>query len=430
MGSGRVERVMEQDRHLWVGALAFLASMAASCRSLDTPPSEPSHRHATLPDRGFVLIRGTVDAQFGTKEHEGSPEFHANEAAWRATVDDFWIAKHPVTAAQFCEFLNSEEAMRLAPAILFASDAHWHYKAASMEFADGTWRPRDGADDSPADKVTWLGAVEYSEWLTRRHAGGVRYRLPTEAEWEYMARGASARLWPWGDTPPTPEHGYRWKPHPWNAAKTWVTCAVGSFPLGATPDGVLDVMGYHAAEWCLDVWRDRPTASDNDYVKADLTTPRAARGGFNQAKSRMSLWDAWMSQVWHEGRVWSRFASRPIDAARSSAFQFRLVAELEWARDHTPAPRSTSSTATTGSPDSTIPCIGASGGISGLIASYALHFPRATGSFLWFIFMPHGITYPAWGGFLFWMGPQTLLLWQPRPPCKDTDERAAEVRQR
>lgn len=66
-----------------------------------------------------------------------------------------------------------------------------------------------------------------------------------------------------------------------------------------------------------------------------------------------------------------------------------------------------------GDPASEIPCVGASGGISGLIAFYALRFPRARlGSVFWFLLFPHWITFPAWGGFLFWMLSQAILLWQ------------------
>ncbi|MBL8749151.1 MAG: rhomboid family intramembrane serine protease [Planctomycetes bacterium] len=66
-----------------------------------------------------------------------------------------------------------------------------------------------------------------------------------------------------------------------------------------------------------------------------------------------------------------------------------------------------------GDPSSRVPCVGASGGISGLIAFYALRFPRARlGSIFWFLFLPQWITYPAWGGFVFWVLSQSILLWQ------------------
>lgn len=66
-----------------------------------------------------------------------------------------------------------------------------------------------------------------------------------------------------------------------------------------------------------------------------------------------------------------------------------------------------------GEPASRLPCVGASGGISGLIAFYALRFPHARlGSVFWFFLYPRWITYPAWGGFVFWMLTQGVLAWQ------------------
>jgi len=66
-----------------------------------------------------------------------------------------------------------------------------------------------------------------------------------------------------------------------------------------------------------------------------------------------------------------------------------------------------------GAPDSGVPCIGASGGISGLIAFYALRFPHARlGTYLWFLRIPHWITFPAWGAFAFWVLMQLLVLLQ------------------
>ncbi|MFO1077195.1 MAG: rhomboid family intramembrane serine protease [Planctomycetota bacterium] len=63
-------------------------------------------------------------------------------------------------------------------------------------------------------------------------------------------------------------------------------------------------------------------------------------------------------------------------------------------------------------PRATIPCVGASGGISGLMAFYALRFPRARiGTYLWFR-LPFWVTFPAWGGFLTWLLLQGVLVYE------------------
>ncbi len=92
--------------------------------------------------------------------------------------------------------------------------------------------------DQPAVGVSWFGAEAYCGWVGKR--------LPTEAEWEYAARGPDSRRFPWGDEPPDRTRAsFGWQqngPHP-----------VGSFPAGAGPFGHLDLAG-NVWEWVADVY--------------------------------------------------------------------------------------------------------------------------------------------------------------------------------
>jgi formylglycine-generating enzyme required for sulfatase activity len=124
----------------------------------------------------------------------------------------------------------------------------------------------------PVTSVSWFDAVDYCEWLSARW--GMKVRLPTEAEWEFAARGGmEQKLYPWGDGPfaERPDYWRRWRD--------------GPEPVGTgEPNryGLFD-MCENVHEWCSD-WYDPAY-----YVVSPVENPQGPESGTRRS-SRGGAW--------------------------------------------------------------------------------------------------------------------------------------------
>jgi formylglycine-generating enzyme required for sulfatase activity len=203
-----------------------------------------------LPDEPML---GFVEVPEGTflmgSEKEQDPEAYDDELPQHPVkLSIYYIAHYPVTVAQFRAFVEDSE-----------------------------YQPRDtdslrGLDNHPVVYVTWHDAQAYCAWLTEQlraweatpeplgsllGEGGWQVRLPTEAEWEKAARGTDGRVFPWGGEP---------DPNRANYSNTGIasTSAVGCFPGGASPYGVLDLSG-NVWEWTQSLWGKGSAEPDFKY---------------------------------------------------------------------------------------------------------------------------------------------------------------------
>ncbi len=223
---------------------------------------------------------------------------------------DYWMARYPITNAQFAAFERDPEGYTRRD-WWTAAGWEWRKNRTAHSYYGGVF----DLSNHPVVNVTWYEAVAFCNWLTeqiRKAANqpigawppellekirNTQYviRLPTEAEWEKAARGAlqisksanqqivnpnPTRRYPWGDTLEldvlTPEHA--------NYDRTGLnaTSAVGAFPLGVSPYGVLDLSG-NVWEWCATPW----LGYGDDYEKCgtiaavdwEASTRRVVRGG-------------------------------------------------------------------------------------------------------------------------------------------------------
>lgn len=156
----------------------------------------------------------------------------------------FWLAAHEVTQGVW------QEVMGIAP---------WQGQASVME-----------GPDVAATYVSWEDAVEFCQRLSLRD--GKRYRLPTEAEWEYACRAGTTTEYSFGDEDHQLEN-YAW----WGGLKGDGNCGTEQYAhrVGqkqANPFGLFDMHG-NAWEWCQD-WYD-----DSYYSAAPVTDPQGPATG-------------------------------------------------------------------------------------------------------------------------------------------------------
>jgi formylglycine-generating enzyme required for sulfatase activity len=296
-------------------------------------PSEPSS--LVFIKGGSFMMGAPADAPEWARWADSLP-------AHEVTVGDFWIGKYPVTALEYSAFLNewgNPDDRYLVPPKPPSPWWDGDPRGVTLDTveADPVTRRYGPVRDlacCPARKVTWFGAVEYCKWLSKRT--GRKYRLPTEAEWEYAARGKEARKYPWGSEEPIPggramfvrgrlrEFGLYWGlPMHRN---------VGSYPITDTPAGVADMYAEDRWEWCSDAYsRNHYSVSPQDHPRgpevapeAWTTVPRVTRGwGASQSIN---------APVWHEFWVypaWRRDSLEPLGGDIPGMMSFRVAMEAE-----------------------------------------------------------------------------------------------------
>ena len=217
----------------------------------------------------------------GGRIQVGRADIHEAEAPnppHELTLVPFNIGVYPVTNREYEAFLNATGTAR-PPSTL------------SPEFFE---------PDRPVVGVSYADALAYCQW-----AGG---DLPTEAQWEYAAGGATSRRYPWGDEPPDDTRAVY--------ARSWSAppAPVGSVPRGASPFGCHDMAG-NVWEWCKDHWRKDAhlfRSEPDGLVTGDLRV-HPLRGG---------CWRSIPSKLQTSYRNWCHAAARHLTIG------FRLCAAV------------------------------------------------------------------------------------------------------
>jgi formylglycine-generating enzyme required for sulfatase activity len=266
------------------GIVKLLKNREAGRAGLNGPP-------------GMIWIPGG-EFSMGT---DASVGWAGEKPAHRVRVDGFWMDESEVTNAQFRAFVEAtgyvttaekppdlKEIMRQlppgtplppkeklvpgslvfippgAPVKLDDFSQWWQWvPGASWRHPEGPGTSIEGRDQHPVVHVSWDDAMAYAKWAGKR--------LPTEAEWEFAARGGlDGKIYSWGDEPPGA--GGKWQCNIWQGefpGKNTLldgyerTAPVKSYPPNGY--GLYDMAG-NVWEWCSD-WYDR-----------DLYRTRAGKG--------------------------------------------------------------------------------------------------------------------------------------------------------
>jgi len=314
IGPNRVER-QEQGEALLERVRKRLTALVE--RSLLDPAerTQAGEIVGTLGDPRFAeerlflpcRYRDKEEANWGFVEIPAGPFWMGSERGDSEADDDefgnsnpleilypYWIARYPVTVAQFGYFVEDGG---------YTQEHWWRTRAAkewlqeSQQTAPDKWDKQRFHPTRSVMYVTWFEAMAYCAWLDtqlRRLNNSLipkkyEVRLPTEAEWEKAARGDEQLHYPWGN-----ENWDKQRANV-NASGFDYPTPIGMYPKGATKSGLHDMAG-NVWEWTLSQWgsypydpkRNKQKGSDIRVLRGGswFLGPRAARSAVRHSSNR------------------------------------------------------------------------------------------------------------------------------------------------
>ena len=284
----------------------------------------------------FLDVAGTAPAVVVVPTGQfvmGSPadeQGHADneEPQRRVRIEvGFAMGQSEVTVGQFREFVRATkyvtDAEKLGGAAVYEESTGRIVNRAGVTWQND-YRGERATDELPVVNVSWRDAVAYLDWLSART--GKKYRLPSEAEFEYALRAGSTTRFPWGDGDPDKlvgnftGEGDRSSPskRSWSSAFPrysdgyWGPAPVMKFP--ANPYGLYDMEG-NVSEWTEDCWHD-------NYVRAPRDSAAWVNPGCERHVVRGGSWGSDPDQVR------SAFRLAAGTDARNARVGFRVARDL------------------------------------------------------------------------------------------------------
>ncbi|NNE01022.1 MAG: SUMF1/EgtB/PvdO family nonheme iron enzyme [Pirellulaceae bacterium] len=283
-----------------LSCIANLSSVADADSPTSTPgiaKEKPAEGPSVKVDDGYmvpykVTIPGTeISLEMipipGGKYKMGSPQSEEDRnddegPQIEVVVDPLWVAKTEINWAQYKEYMKLYGIFKTFESNgerTITDDNKVDAITAPTELYDPSFTYEYGEEpDQPAVTMTQYSAQQFTKWLSR--VTGQQFRLPTEAEWEYAARGGTQTAYYWGDTADEIED-YAW---------FFDNSDDGPAPVGSKKPnafGLHDMLGS-AAEWTVNGYTDDGYSqfADKQPVKAtemvtwpEFSSPCVVRGG-------------------------------------------------------------------------------------------------------------------------------------------------------
>ena len=229
----------------------------------------------------MVAIKGGTFTMGGTSE-QGSEAESDEKPTHNVTLSDYYIGKFEVTVGLFRTFINETNYRTDADKEGWSyvwTGSSWDKKNGVNWRCDANGNVRNSSEDNhPVIHVSWNDAKAFCEWLAGKT--GQTFRLPTEAEWEYAARGGNK------------SKGYKYSGSNNIIDVAWYTSTTndsGTKPVGTkAPNelGIYDMSG-NVYEWCQDWYGNYSSSSQTNPTGPSSGSRRVSRGGswYNSAKS-------------------------------------------------------------------------------------------------------------------------------------------------
>jgi formylglycine-generating enzyme required for sulfatase activity len=220
-------------------------------------------------DMGSYILPAMVEIKRGSFMMGSNSGDSDEKPLHRVDIDyDFYIGKYEVTVEEFRKFIDNTSYRTDAE----KGDGCYVYNGNWEKKSDANWKNPyfSQNDSSPVTCISWNDAKAYTEWLSKK--SGKKFSLPSEAEWEYMARAGTDTKYSFGDSKSS-LGDYAWysknsggKTHPVGEKKP-------------NPWSIYDVHG-NVWEWCEDWYIDSYSSTPTDGSSYDVKKSyKALRGG-------------------------------------------------------------------------------------------------------------------------------------------------------